>query len=412
MRGLTITVLWLWACAVHAQVQPVLAPTPLAALVDRAWSIARGAERSVARGAQIDARALAARAPFAGAPVVGLGVRSDLPEWVRLPGTETSALRGQAEVEPGIAVPLWLPGQRDARQQVLIQERLGLAADERLRRLELAGQVREAAWAVVMARGQWQVQAARERAAQALEADVRRRVDAGDLAPADLMMARTDRLTAVAARAEAQAEVELARARLLQLCGADVPNDLAEPLVEESRAGEHPRMLAAREAQALARAALAEARASRRDPPMLSASARFDREVDVGNWRNTFRLGLSIPLDTEARNAPRLAAAAAQALEAELAVEQVQRELDTARAQARVALELARTGLATHLERAEVAAAAAAALERAFFAGERSLPEVLRLRSLATEAAAAAALAHDRVGREMARFNQTLGVEP
>jgi outer membrane protein TolC len=183
-------------------------------------------------------------------------------------------------------------------------------------------------------------------------------------------------------------------------------------LVEESRAGEHPRMLAAREAQALARAALAEARASRRDPPMLSASARFDREVDVGNWRNTFRLGLSIPLDTEARNAPRLAAAAAQALEAELAVEQVQRELDTARAQARVALELARTGLATHLERAEVAAAAAAALERAFYAGERSLPEVLRLRSLATEAAAAAALAHDRVGREMARFNQTLGVEP
>jgi outer membrane protein TolC len=171
-------------------------------------------------------------------------------------------------------------------------------------------------------------------------------------------------------------------------------------------------MLAAREAQALARAALAEARASRRDPPMLSASARFDREVDVGNWRNTFRLGLSIPLDTEARNAPRLAAAAAQALEAELAVEQVQRELDTARAQARVALELARTGLATHLERAEVAAAAAAALERAFYAGERSLPEVLRLRSLATEAAAAAALAHDRVGREMARFNQTLGVEP
>ena len=233
MRGLTITALWLWACGVQAQVpvvpapaSPALAssapaspspaqsaPTPLSGLVDRAWLISRGAERSGARGAQIDARALAARALFAGAPVVGLGVRSDLPGWVRLPGTETSALRGQAEVEPGIAVPLWLPGQRDALQQVLDQERLGLAAADRVRRLELAGQVREAAWAVVMARGQWQVQAARERAALALEADVRRRVDAGDLAPADLMMARAERLTAVTAHAEAQAEDEQARVR-------------------------------------------------------------------------------------------------------------------------------------------------------------------------------------------------------
>jgi cobalt-zinc-cadmium efflux system outer membrane protein len=392
----------------------VVAPAApgLADLVERAWAIARRSELERARAAEIDARGIALRGVFAGAPTVGLDVRRDLPAWVAPFGIDVSPERGRNEVEPGIAAPIWLPGQRDAQRRVLDRERSQLGASVRLERLQLAGEVREAAWALAIADVERRVQQGREASAAALEADVERRVVAGDLAPVDRLAARAERLAATAAALDADAQVRAAAARLRALAGTDAPGAIDEPVREAPAVEAHPALAVARETVDAARARLEAARATRRDNPTVSAVARFDRDAYGADYRNTFRIGIAVPLDTEARNAPRQAAAGAALAEAEVALERTQRERAAGVERARIALEGARAVLDLGAERTAATRAALAAIERAFRAGERGLPDVLRARRFALEAELAGTLARANHGLAIARLNQALGIEP
>jgi cobalt-zinc-cadmium efflux system outer membrane protein len=389
-----------------------VAATGLAELVERAWTIARRGDVERARAAELDARGVAVRSPFAGSPTVGLDVRRDLPVWVSPFGTEPSSERGRNEVDSGISAPIWLPGQRDAQRRVLERERTQLGAAVRAERLQLAGEVREAAWAVVLADVERRVQRGREASAAALEADVERRVGAGDLAPVDRLAARAERLAAVAAARDADARARAAAARLRALVGLEAPGAIDEAARDGAPPDAHPSVVLAREAVDAARARLDAARATRRDNPTVSAVARFERDVYGADYRNTIRFGIAVPLDTEARNAPRLAAAGAALAEAEVALAKETRERGAEIERARIALDAALASLEAGTERAAAARDAAAALERALRAGERGLPDVLRARQQALEAELAGSLARAQHGLAIARLNQALGIEP
>ncbi len=384
----------------------------LADLVERAWAIARRGEIERARAAEIDARGIALRGVFAGAPTVGLDVRRDLPAWIAPLGIDVSPERGRNEVEPGVSAPIWLPGQREAQRRVLERERTQLGASVRLERLRLAGEVREAAWALAIADVERRVQRGREASAAALEADVERRVLAGDLAPVDRLAARAERLAAVAAALDADARARAAAARLRSLAGTDSPGAIEESVRADGGADAHPALAAARETVDAALARLDAARATRRDNPTVSAVARFDRDAYGADYRNTVRIGIAVPLDTEARNAPRLAAAGTALAEAQVALARTEREHAAELERARIALEAARAALDAGAERTVATRAALAALERAFRAGERGLPDVLRARQFSLEAELAGALARANHGLAIARLNQALGVEP
>ena len=384
----------------------------LAQLVTQAWSLSRDEQADTARRAALDARAVAAAAPFAGAPTVGLDLRRDQPPWSGLPGTYAAAARGRNEIDIGVSVPVWLPGQRNAERQVLERDHAALAADARLRRLALALAVREGVWTMALARAEQRLQQMREQSAQRLEADVARRVAAGELAPSDGMLARAERLAASAALREAAAAVDASGAALAALTGEREVGRIVEKPADLVDRDAHPALVAAREAVDAARARLEQAHATRRDNPTLGVSARFDRDAWGAGYRNTVRVGVSLPLDTEARNAPRLAAASAELVRTEVELERERRRRAGDVERARVALDAARDALALQTERATVANAAQAAIERAFHAGERGLPELLRLRAQTLEAELARDAARERVGLAIARFNHAMGVLP
>lgn len=388
------------------------APPGLAELVERAWVLGRQGTVDAARAAELDARGLANRSLFAGAPSVGFDVRRDLPQGIALPGTTRSPERGKNELEPGISAPVWLPGQRAAQQRLLERERGQLDASRRLARWQLAGEVREAAWALALAATELRVQQGRRDAARALEADVARRVDAGDLAPSDRALARAESLAAEAAVLEARARQSAAQVALQRLTGSGVAGSLAERPAAEPDPAAHPALAAAREAVQAGQARLDLASATRRDNPTVSAVARFDRDADGLPYRNTIRFGLSVPLDTEARNAPRLAAASAGLAEAEVALQRRERELEAERLRARLALEAAQAAAQAQAGRAEAAGQARDAIERAFRAGERGLAELLRVRSQALDAELAREAAREQAGLALARYHQALGLEP
>ena len=137
-------------------------------------------------------------------------------------------------------LPLWLPGQRAARRA--LAESLGLRADalERYLRWEVAGRVRETAWATALAQGRLRHAEHSLEDTRTLETQVARRVDAGELARVDLLLARQETLTREVALQSAQAELDAARQRFdLLTTLKELPAPLEEPVAR--RDGSRPR---------------------------------------------------------------------------------------------------------------------------------------------------------------------------
>ncbi len=384
----------------------------LTELTQLAWVLRQSEALASARRAELDARSLATQSLFADAPRVGFDLRRDLPPGVILPGTTRTSESGRNEIEPGLSAPVWLPGQRDAQQKLVTQERALLEARQRAERLQVAGQVREAAWKIQMSLTQVKSAQARWESAKQLQADVLRQVHAGVLAPADLALAQAEALGAESAWRDARAQQDMAAVVLRRLTGQSVIGDLTEKSATTHDLGTHPVLVSAKQAWVADQARLELVQRSRRDNPTLSATARFDRDVSGAPYRNTFRLGMTLPLDTEARNAPRIAAAAAALSESEVAVMHRERELLAEIDRSRIALDQAQQAERLLAQRHASMSQVRQAIERAFQAGERSLAELLRVRNLAFEAEQAWHAARDQWGLSQARLNQAWGVEP
>ncbi len=401
----------LWLALAFASAAQAQTPT-LKDAVEQAWIRSQQADLQAARRAELDARERVTGAWFPDSPTVGLDVRRDQPRWSEPFGMQQGPERGKNEWEPALAVPLWLPGQRAAQRRVIDEDREAATARAAADRLALAGEVREALWAAHRGRQNVALAQARLQAAEALEADVARRLRAGELARTDLLLAQSELLTARAALAQAHASERGTMDAYDALVGLRIlPPPEPEPPTRDAFDA-NPALQAQMDAIAAARARLDYAQTVRRDSPTFAIVPRFDRDVGGGDYRNSVRVGIAIPLDTDVRNAPRIAAASTALAEAQIAAVATRRQLMIQVAQARAALESAEAQAAIATTQQRVALENLDLIERAFRYGERGLVDLLRVRTLAREAAVAAELARLDVGLSRARLNQAIGVLP
>ncbi len=374
----------------------------LRAAVDAAWKRVAYAGPIGARQAQVEARERVVESLFPRAPTAGFSYRRDL--W-------TNPL-GKRELEPELTLPLWAPGERDAMRALAGTERSALEPAAAALRLRVAGQVREAAWALALARADAEAASLRLESARALEADVARRERAGELPRADLLLAQAEALDAQSVLAQARAALSGAAHEWRALTGLEPAAVDPEPSATPGRLDEHPdlRDLAGRVSVAMAQ--LAQAREVRRDGPEFTVSTRHDRDASGLPERDTIRFGIRIPFDTEARNAPRIAAAgvALADVEVEHARERLRLEAERLRAGESERAADARRALAT--ERRRVTEQNHDLIERAFRFGERPLADLLRARALRDDARLEERRASARFGLARARLNQSLGVMP
>jgi outer membrane protein TolC len=174
----------------------------------------------------------------------------------------------------------------------------------------------------------------------------------------------------------------------------------------------HPSMAAALGEVDLARSRLKLASESTRDPPELGLQHRSDRDVSGADYRNSVRVALRVPLATEARNRPRIAAANTERVRAESGLLQLQRRIEADRARAGAELDAARAQEANARERLRDATEHLALVRRAFDLGEQSLVAMLRALALADEAQADLDRQVAARDRSIARINQAAGVLP
>ncbi len=399
-----------------ASAQPVLPPTSagpiesrsLTAAFEAAWS--RAVQQRQAAGAtrQAQASRTAADSLWPSSPAL---------EWSHRDGRKASA-DGSRESEVGIAWPLWMPGQRGARSASADADLAHASASEASARLVLAGKVREAYWAVhaqVL-----EVRVARQQAevAQRLVKDVQRRVQAGDLAPADGLAARAEEMSAEKAIAEAMTREASARRAWTTLTGLQsLPEGSATaPAVAAAQAttssiDEHPDVRLAIQALAQAQARAEVVRSQRADPPELYLRARQERAQRGANV-NTLGVGMRIPLGTSARNAPLEAAALTEVEVAEATLQRMQVDKAAEREDARAAFQAAQAQLPRDRERASLLRQRSTWVEQAFGAGNTSLPELLRAIDMASQAELLAARQQHAVGAAYARLQQAFGLLP
>lgn len=376
-------------------------PTTLRALVDQAWQRSPASRALLARRAEVSAVRDLSASWIAGQPVLGLAQRDG--RW-----TGQGAVR---ESEVSFSAPVWTPGQRNARRHVAQLSSMQLEAELRKMRLELAGEVRTRLWDVAAAQAQLQEQEGQLRNAQDLAAQVRRRVTVGDLARADGLLADQEAMAVIVAVAQAKTQTHAALSRLQVLTG---PSGTL-PLVPEMLAiktDDNPRTDAARATQQHAQAALALARASRREPPAISLSMRQERSGVLSGPERTFGVAVQVPLGSASRNRPAEAQAesaltlASAELEQTDIVTQAERDVaNTALVHARAALEAATARVAAMTEHGQLT-------EKAFRLGERGLADVLRSRALIHESRVAQRQQEVAVGRAHAQVNQASGVLP
>jgi cobalt-zinc-cadmium efflux system outer membrane protein len=387
------------------------ASTPRGALApafEAAWQRAVAAREAEGGRRTAAAEQAAAGRWLAAPPVLELNHRDD--RW--------SSNAGRRETELGVALPLWLPGQRAAHGAAADLGAARARASQELARWRVAGEVREAAWSLLALQADARLARAQGEGLQQLADDVERRVRAGDLARADALAARAEHLEAQAQQVEAEQALQAALGQWQVLTGLAEPPPAASLLVQPSegvhaeRPGAHPELQFAALTVDHARRRLELLRASRRDPPELAIGWRQDIGGRAERAQNSLALGLRLPLGAHERQAPQEAAAQAELAVAQTAEQRLRDRVVADEATARAAIAAAVRQQRAEADRAGLLRERAALLQRSFSAGETPLPELLRARALAARADAVVARQQIALGRAHARLQQALGELP
>ncbi|WP_084267368.1 TolC family protein [Azohydromonas lata] len=381
------------------------APATLRDALALAWARSPAGQALPARGEQAQAAAELARGLAPGAPRVSLSALDD----------RFNHRAGRRELEAEIGVPLWLPGQREAQRSVAQAQLQSLADDGQARRLQLAGELREAWWLLAAAREDAALQQRRLASARALQADVERRQRAGELARTDANSAAVETQSAEAALADARLLERLAADRLSALTGAHAPAVLtAEPAVAAPPDADavHPRLAAAAAAVRVAQARLQLVERSAREAPEVSVRLLRERGAADEPYATAVGVRLSVPLASAPRRLRDSAEVRAELLEAQATEAQLQTQWALEQQAARRERDAVEAKAALAARRAALTADTLALIQKSFSLGESDLPTLLRARAAAFDAESDVRRLEVARAAALSRLRQALGVLP
>ena len=343
--------------------------------------------------------------------------------WLPLPpAVEVGQLHDRAvnarsgrETEVALAVPLWLPGQRQARGDAADA---GLALAEAAAatgKLRIAGQDRELAWRLVLLDAELSVARRQRDYLGRLADDVDRRVHAGDLARTDALAARAELLEARGTLSEVEQRLVASRSQWVTLTGLDsMPPFPASRLdmPDSTVASEHPELRLATHAVDRAQKRIEVVERSRRDPPELRVRYRDESSPLSGASQRGVGVAIRIPFGPAGRNAPLEAAAQGDLDVADTELLRLRERLNADVEVAKAGLRRAREQLQGARTRAELQQERGRLVDASFKAGETSLPEFLRVINAANQAETALARQQATVGLAGAQLEQALGMLP
>lgn len=382
---------------------PVQAQT-LGKALEQAWSRHPLAASSTVTRSAAQARADVANGLTPGPASLSLSTLDD----------QLGANRGKREWELEVETPLWLPGQRNAAQAEAHAAQKEFDAQQRALRLQLAGEVREAWWALAEARSQYALAEARNQAAQALSQDVERRVRAGELARLDFNLAQVEQLSSQSERDDAKSTLQQAEQNFLLLTGEAPPQEL-QPETQtrtEWTVDAHPQVQAAAAGKDLAQAKLELAQKSQRDAPTLAFRMVRDRSDFADTYADAFGVKLTIPFSFGARVRQDLDSNRAQLVQAQTEYDQALLRTNLAKETGQRLFQASQRQLELATRRAALTQDNLTLIEKSFALGESDLPSLLRARAAHFDAQALLQRQQINAHAAVSRIHQSLGVLP
>lgn len=322
---------------------------------------------------------------------------------------------GITNVQSGYQVPLWMWGQKAASQK--ITEESKQAAEHYIVALkhEVAGLVRDALWTLRLMENRRELARQIYEVAEKLTAVVRRRVELGDLARADELLAESDQLEKKTALVQAEAEVMHARKAYQNLTRMNrAPKRLEEMLSKLKGLDErHPSLAASSASVERAQAEVEFTRLSKQgnQPTILvgTDSTQIDRQGSFGTGTN---IVLQVPIGGDDWHAPQVAQANLTLNEKIVQRETLRRQLEKALHEAQHTLEVDRAALDIAERRKAIAETQISMSRIAFEAGEVALIDYLKIQAGAQSAIRDAAERAILVQKDTSVYNQVVGVMP
>ena len=323
--------------------------------------------------------------------------------------------QGVMQIQSGYQIPIWMWGQRSASRVVAEEAEKSANLFAVALKHEIAGLVRESVWNLLLMENRRTLAQQVYDVSSQLLATVKRRVELGDLARSDELMAESEMLDKKSQLTLAEAEVMHARKAYMNLTRLDrAPKNFEEKRSAIAEIQErHPGIAAANAVVERAQAEVEFTRLSKQgnQPSILIGmqNERFEGQSNINNETNVI---LQVPIGGESWNAP-FVAQANVALTQKIADRAgLMRRLERALHEAEHNLEVDRATLEIANQRKEIAETHLKMSRLAFEAGEIQLIDYLKIQANSQAAIRDAVERAILVQRDTAFYNQVVGVVP
>ena len=323
--------------------------------------------------------------------------------------------QGVMQIQTGYQIPIWMWGQRSASRQVAEEAEKSANQFSIALKHEIAGLVRESLWSLLLMENRRGLAQQVYDLSKQLFATVQRRVELGDLARSDELMAESDLLDKKSQLTLAEAEVMHARKAYMNLTRLD----RAPKLFEEKRSStaeiqeQHPAIAAANAVIERAQAEVEFTRLSKQgNQPSILIGTQNERFEGQSNINNETNLVLQIPIGGDSWNAPFVAQANVALTQKVADRAGLMRRLEKALHEAEHNLEVDRATLEIANQRKAIAETHLNMSRLAFEAGEIQLIDYLKIQATSQAAIRDAMERAIMVQRDTAFYNQVVGIVP
>lgn len=316
-----------------------------------------------------------------------------------------------------VQVPLWNLGQRDAEQRIGEKAQLDSAMQTAATKWRVAGLIRAALWDISLQELRLEQAKIELTAAEQLANDVKRRVQAGDLAETDSLLVQTEVLKKRSFFTLAEAEMMHARKRYSSISQlTKIPANFHEVLTQQKEIEQtHPALQAVN--------SQIERKQAELDALHLVGSGQSSVAVGINSDRpshgdarsnntESFNIGVNVPFGGEAHHAPQVAAMNVELNKLRAQRDQLVRELEQAHHEAEHNLQVNQAELVTSNELKTVSEKHLRMTQLSFSVGEIDLIDLLKIQSQTQLAVLTAKERAVIVQRDFALYNQAVGVLP
>jgi outer membrane protein TolC len=317
-------------------------------------------------------------------------------------------------INAGVQVPLWNIGQRDAELAVGEQADTSAKSQTIVTKLRVAGLVRGALWDMDLQKIRYEQAQAEIKVYEQLHEKIGRRVELGDLPRSDVLLAQTELLQKRSTLIQAEAELMHARKRYSSITQiAKVPKDYHEKLVDLKEIEQnHPSLVAINSQINRKQAELDAIKAIGSGQTNVLAGFNGDAGNDASNHTASFSIGVNVPFGGSDHLAPHVAAINVELNKLISEREQLFRNLKQAHHEAEHNLEVNRAELANANELKTATENLLNMSNTAFSVGEIDLMDLLKIQSKAQQAILNAKERAVMLERDIALYNQAVGVMP